>query len=302
MSQKKDTLALVIALIITLGIIGGALFFFRGILFGGNTPQTAQNPSSGQGQNTDQTPFSVPSSLPQGTTININGSTSMVLINEALKTGFEQKFPGTTVNTQAAGTSNGIQAVISGSADIAAASRPLTAEEKQQGLTALRVSQDKIALTVSVNNPFQRGLTPQQVVKIFTGEITDWSAVGGPQGVIQVINRPPVSGTRQAFQELVLQGQAFGTTPNIQTMERDATTPMLQRLGDDGIGYATYSQVADQNTVRVVPIDGVTPEASSYPYQRPLFYVYQEATEGVQAFLGYATSLEGQGAIVTANQ
>ncbi|NEO28064.1 MAG: phosphate ABC transporter substrate-binding protein, partial [Kamptonema sp. SIO4C4] len=77
---------------------------------------------------------------------------------------------------------------------------------------------------------------------------------------------------------------------------------MLQRLGTDGIGYATYSQVADQNTVRVVPIDGITPEAGNYPYQRPLFYVYQEASEGVQAFLGYATSSEGQSAIAAANQ
>lgn len=299
MSQKNDTLALILALLVTLGIIGGAIWLFRGVLFGGNTAQntsptnnTSSQPSQGQ-----QT-FSPPTTVEEGTTVNINGSTSMVQINTALKQGFEQKFSGTTVNTQAAGTDNGIQAVIGGSADIAAASRPLSSTEQQQGLMFVPISMDKIALVVSNANPFQRGLTQQQVVQIFTGQVTDWSAVGGPQNLIQVINRPAVSGTRQAFKELVLSGQEFGTTPNIETMERDATTPMLQRLGENGIGYATFSQLADQRTVRVVSVDGLTPEAANYPYKRQLYYVYkQPPSPAVEAFLGYATSSEGKGVI-----
>jgi phosphate transport system substrate-binding protein len=76
---------------------------------------------------------------------------------------------------------------------------------------------------------------------------------------------------------------------------------MLQQLGTDGIGYATFEQVADQQTVRVVPIDGLTPEAPTYPFKRSLYYVYRDANSpAVQAFLGYALSPQGQQATVTA--
>ena len=68
-------------------------------------------------------------------------------------------------------------------------------------------------------------------------------------------------------------------------MDRDATTPMLQQLGTDGIGYATFEQVADQQTVRVIPLDGLTPEAPTYPFKRSLYYVYRDANNpAVQAF------------------
>ena len=84
-------------------------------------------------------------------------------------------------------------------------------------------------------------------------------------------------------------------------MERDATTPILQALKTDGISYATYSQVADQRTVRTVAIDGLTPESPNYPYQRMLYYVYkQPASPAVQAFLGYVTSPLGKQIISTA--
>ena len=110
------------------------------------------------------------------------------------------------------------------------------------------------------------------------------------------------SGTAQAFQSMALGGQPFGNAPNIITMDRDATTPMLQQLGTDGIGYATFEQVVDQQTVRVVPIDGLTPEAPNYPFKRSLYYVYRDANNpAVQAFLGYALSPQGQQAIAAAN-
>ncbi|MEQ9666805.1 MAG: hypothetical protein RLO19_00430 [Coleofasciculus sp. G2-EDA-02] len=77
----------------------------------------------------------------------------------------------------------------------------------------------------------------------------------------------------------------------------------MRDLGSNGISYATYSQVADQQTVQIVPIDGLTPQAANYPYQRELYYVYkQPATPEVQAFLGYVASPQGQGAIAATNQ
>ncbi|MCA1993606.1 MAG: substrate-binding domain-containing protein, partial [Coleofasciculus sp. S288] len=209
--------------------------------------------------------------------------------------------PGTTVNATARGTDEGIQSLLAGNADIAAISRPLTSQEQAQGLAAVPITKDAIAIVVGNQNPFRKGLTQAQVEGIFQGQITDWSAVGGQPGTIRVINRPPISGTHQAFQELVLKGENFGTTPNITTLQQDATTPLLRQLGTDGIGYATYAQVADQRTVRTVAVDGLTPEASNYPYQRTLYYVYkQPASSQVQAFLGYVTSSQGQQDIAAA--
>ena len=239
-------------------------------------------------------------SVPAGTTITIDGSTSMVLINQALKAAFLQAYPGTVVNTSATGSDNGIQALLGGSVTLAALSRPLTADEQQRGLVAVPVANDRIAIVVGIDNPFRRGLSSNQLVQIFRGEITDWATFGGVDRTIRVLNRPSVSGTHKAFQSIVLGGKSFGTTPNIKTLVRDATTPMLQQLGVDGIGYATYGQVADQRTVRVVAIDGSTPEADAYPFQRPLFYAYrQPADPAVKAFLGLALSEAGKTQIAT---
>lgn len=245
--------------------------------------------------------FTLLDSVPAGTTVSIDGSTSMVLINESLKAGFLAKYPDATVNTAAVGSDNGIQALLSGDIDIAAVSRSLTPQEQAQGLVAVTVASDQIAIVVGANNPYRRGLSSAQVAQIFLGQVTDWATFGAPPAPIQVINRPAVSGTSQTFQDLVLQGQPFGTGPNITTLARDATTPMLQALGTDGIGYATYTQVANQQTVRVVAIEGLTPEAPTYPFRRPLFYVYRDGNApAVQSFLGYATSPEGQQAIAAA--
>jgi phosphate transport system substrate-binding protein len=239
-------------------------------------------------------------SVPAGTTITIDGSTSMVLINQALKAAFLQAYPGTVVNTSATGSDNGIQGLLGGTVTLAALSRPLTAEEQQRGLVAVPVAKDRIAIVVGIANPFRRGLSSSQLVQVFRGEITNWASFGGADRSIRVFNRPSVSGTHKVFQSLVLGGDNFGTTPNIKTMVRDATTPMLQQLGVDGIGYATFEQVADQRTVRVLAIDGSTPEADAYPFQRPIFYVYrQPADPAVKAFLGLALSEEGQSRIAT---
>jgi len=239
--------------------------------------------------------FPAQQSVPAGTTITIDGSTSMVLINEALKAAFLKSYPGTVVNTSATGSDNGIEALLGGSVTVAALSRPLTAEEKQRGLVAVQVAQDRIAIVVGTENPFRRGLSSNQLVQIFRGEITNWATFGGGDRTIRVLNRPSVSGTYQAFRSVVLGGNNFGTTPNITTLVRDVTTPMLQKLGVDGIGYATYGQVADQRTVRVLAIDGSTPEADAYPFQRPLFYAYRQPPDpAVKAFLGLALSEEGK--------
>jgi len=312
----------IVFILLVLGLLAAGYWFFvrrpqPAAGPGSNAPAATTTPQNGGAPNaapgttpgatpsaTAETPpsFALVDSVPAGTTVNIDGSTSMVLINEALKAGFLAKYPNATVNTAAVGSDNGIQALLSGDIDIAAVSRSLTPEEQAQGLVAVPVASDQIAIVVGADNPYRRGLSTAQVAQIFLGQVTDWATFGAPSAPIRVINRPPVSGTSQTFQDMVLQGQPFGTGPNITTLDRDATTPMLQALGTDGIGYATYAQVANQQTVRVVPVEGLTPEAPTYPFSRPLFYVYRDSNSpAVQSFLGYATSTEGQQAIAAAS-
>jgi phosphate transport system substrate-binding protein len=265
----------------------------------GNPNLPAAPPAGGAPPPVTVTSFGPPASVAAGTAVRIDGSTSMVTINQNLKNAFQGKFAGTTVDTKANGSANGIRDLLAGTVDIAAISQPLTAEQQSQGLAAVPVALDRIAIVVGANNPFTGGLSAVQVQDIFKGNIQDWSQVGGPAGPVKVINRPEVSGTHQTFKEQVLGGANFGTGPNITALDRDATTPLLQALGNNGIGYATFAQVVNQKTVRVVPVDGAGPDAPNYRYQRQLYYAYKNPpSQAVKDFLGYATSPEGQKAML----
>ena len=317
MSQKNETLPLILALICTGAILAGGYWWFSNKSASditstskatnqdnNNTPDTnnTQNlpnsPTINSNNNSRPVTFSFPANVAQGTAISINGSTSMVQINQAIKKGFERQFSGTAISTNGRGTGVGLKLLQEGAIDIAAISRPLTDAEKAQGLNAVPIAKDAIAIVVGVGNPFRRGLRKNQVVDIFQGKITDWSEIGGASSTIRVINRPTVSGTRQVFQDVVLDGANFGTSANFTTLDRDATTPILRALSKDGISYATYAQVANQQTVRTVSVNGLTPEADNYPYYRVLYYAYQEPVSSeVKAFLGYVLSPQGQKAI-----
>jgi len=289
-------------ILLFLGFLGGGYWWFFMRNPASITTQPGNNSPGGETTTTTTGTFPLPATVASGTTVKIDGSTSMVTINQNLKNGFEKQFPGTKVEAVGNGTDKGINDLLAGKVEIAAASRPLTIQEQSQGLKDVTVTQDAIALIVGKANPFNRGLTSSQVADIFQGKINNWSAVGGSAATIRVINRPAISGTHQTFKELVLKGANFGTTPNITTLPQDATTPLVQALKTDGIGYATFAQVANQQTVRVVAIEGLTPEAASYPYKRSLYYVYKDpASAGVQAFLGYATSPQGQQALTLGN-
>ncbi|MEB3339552.1 phosphate ABC transporter substrate-binding protein [Okeania sp.] len=287
-------------------IAGGGYWFWKNKQSGqtANNTQPAETQTTTQSAETQTTTttttnaFTLPTNVPSGTVVRVDGSTSMVTINQNLKAGFEKQFPNTTVATSARGSGAGIKDLLAGNLDVAASSRPLTAEEQGQGLEAVPVALDKIAIVVGINNPFNGSLTPNQVKAIFQGQITNWSDVGGPNAQIRVINRPTVSGTHQSFQEMVLNGESFGNSANITTLERDATTPLLRALENDGIGYATFAQVQNQQTVRSLPINSLNPDSATYPLSRQLFYVYKNPpTQAAKDFLGYATSSQGQEAV-----
>jgi phosphate transport system substrate-binding protein len=285
------------------GLLAAGGFWF----FGMNRNSPANSPANFPEREAIDVPaatvaFPPPEVVAPDTKIRIDGSTSMVTTTQNLKIGFEQKFANAVVTTQAQGSDIGLKLLQTGLVDIAAVSRPLTPAEVAQGLKAVTIGSDPVAIVVGLGNRFSGSLTPAQVVGIFRGTITDWSAVGGTSGKIRVINRPAFSGTRQVFTDLVLTGESFGNTAQFITLDRDATTPLLRALESDGIGYATYAQVMNQKTVRVVNLNQVAPSDPSYPYGRSLLYVYKAPpSPAVKAFLGYALSTTGQQAVFSEN-
>ncbi|HIK21064.1 MAG TPA: phosphate ABC transporter substrate-binding protein [Synechococcus sp. M44_DOE_062] len=267
---------------------------------------TAPKPPQAQAPNPPANAVNLDTSLPNPAVLQMDGSVTMIRIVLALKAGYTQRNPGIPLtygipDGKPNGSNAGLKALMEGRIQMAASSRPLNANEVQAGLQAIPVAKDALAVAVGVNNPYKGGLTLQQLADIFQGRITNWSQVGGPDRPIRVLNRAPQSGTYSVFQELVLLGLPFAPDgPNFITAKEDATTPLLRALGEDGITYSTVDQVQNQQTVRIVPIDGQMPtreaiQRGSYPLARNVFLVAPQRTSPVVAdFINYALSDQGQ--------
>lgn len=247
-----------------------------------------------QAQSTKPNPsFSFPKEVKDGTTVRINGSSSMAKINEALAQRFKTQFSGTNFKVNYDGSSAALKAVLDGKADIASIGRPLTDAEKAKGLVAVPVSRNKIAMFVRKDNPFNKSLTINQFAQMFRGQITNWSKVGGGNFQLRLVDRPDGSDTRQAFQNYpVFKSAPFKTGANAVKLKDDSTDAVIKTLGKNGIGYAIADQVVKNPDVRVLAMHDVAPSDARYPFSQPLNYVYKgpNPNPAAKAFLGYATA------------
>jgi phosphate transport system substrate-binding protein len=218
--------------------------------------------------------FEVPESVPRGTTVRLDGSSSMAKVNQALKERFERQYPNSDVQLNAAGSTAALKALVNEEIDLAAIGRPLTAVEKAQGLVQIPLSRQKIAILVGPNSPYRDiDITFEQFSRIFRGEITDWSELGGEPGPIQLIDRPEYSDTRRAFQRYdVFKAAPFRTGANTTQVERDSTDAVIAELGKNagGIGYAIADQVFDRQDVKIIPMHKVFPDDERYPFSQSL--------------------------------
>jgi phosphate transport system substrate-binding protein len=296
-SQSKGGIPPIVYILLLLGLGAGGYYYYTNKQGGGvsalsPTTDSANPPAA---VSTKTPALELPDTLPAGSSVRLDGSTSLAKFNQRLGQAFLDRYPGAKYDWKANGSSKGIQALLSGQADIAASSRPLTEEEKTRGLVAVPVKGDAIALLVRKASPFEGGLTSNQVRDIFTGKVTNWSQVGGPPLPLRVINRNASSGTYKVFQTEALEGSNFGSGPNWTTMKRDVTTEILQQLKTNGIGYANYSEIKTQKSIRVIPLDGNAPGSPNYPLVSVLYYVYSpSATEATKAFVAFATSPAGK--------
>ena len=169
----KKTLALILTLALSLAALTGCGSKTE-------TPADTNTDSSAQTETPAETALSG--------SVSTNGSTSMEKVIGALSEQFMADNSGVTVTYDPTGSGAGIEAASNGSADIGLASRALKDEEKAGGLTETIVALDGIAVIVNADSKVEN-LTVEQIGKIFTGEITDWSEVGGDAGTISCIGR-----------------------------------------------------------------------------------------------------------------
>ena len=134
--------------------------------------------------------------------ISMSGSTSMEKVANALRESFMEKYPDVSVSVEFTGSSAGVEAVLSGTSDIGNSSRNLTDDEKSAGAVENIMAIDGIAVAVDTANTVTN-LTKDQLTEIYTGAVTNWSAVGGEDMPIVVVGREAGSGTRGAFEEIL---------------------------------------------------------------------------------------------------
>ena len=225
-------------------------------------------------------------------TVSTNGSTSMEKVIGALSEQFMTDNSGVSVTYDATGSGAGIEAASNGSADIGLSSRALKDEEKVSGLVGTTVALDGIAVIVNPANKVA-DLTVEQIAQIFTGEITDWSQLGGEAGTISCIGREAGSGTRDGFESITKTKDACK-----MDQELTSTGAVIEAVAGNpnAIGYASLSALKD--TVKAVTVGGVecseaTVLDGSYAIQRPFVFVTKDSaalSAQAQAFFDFATS------------
>ncbi|MGD1859454.1 MAG: substrate-binding domain-containing protein [Leptolyngbyaceae cyanobacterium] len=248
--------------------------------------------------------FEAPSEpLPPDTSLTIEGSPSMAAITQSLVQAFQQDYPTANVTVVEQPAETALQNVQAGTAKLAAVGRNLSDEQRAQGLTAVAVSREKIAIIVGTNNPFTGQLEAEDFVNIFRGIVTNWSELGGPDLPIRLVDRPAESDTRASLGDYEIFGGDLSTGDNVTTVTADSTADVVEALGDNGISYAIASQVIGQDNVRVIAMHDTLPDNPQYPYSQPRSYIYLDSEPlppEVEAFLALATAAEGQEAVAEA--
>lgn len=237
-------------------------------------------------------------------TVSTNGSTSMEKVIGALSEQFMADNSGVTVTYDPTGSGTGIEAVSTGSCDIGLSSRNLKDEETEKGLEGTVVALDGIAVIVNEACPVE-DLSLEQIASIFTGEVSDWSELGGEAGAIACIGREAGSGTRDGFESIT------GTEDTcVLSQELTSTGAVIEAVksNPNAIGYASLSSAENQEGIKMVTVGGVacseeTVLDGSYVIQRPFLLVTKADTqlsEAAQAFFDFATSADANDLIRTA--
>ena len=229
----------------------------------------------------------------------IAGSTSVQPLSEAMSEVYMEENPDVTVEVQGGGSGQGIKSIEDGIADIGSLSREVGEDEKGSISEEYVIAKDGVAVIVNADVNVD-DLSLEQIKGIYTGEITNWSEVGGDDAEITVVSREEGSGTRGAFTEItgVTVDDVDNTTKDALVQPSTGAVKETVSTTPNSIGYVSLGSLDD--SVKVLTVEGV--EATSenvvsgdYKIQRPFVYVVgSEVSETAQAFIDFAMSDEGQ--------
>jgi len=228
-----------------------------------------------------------------GNSVIIAGSTSVQPYAEILAEEFSHIYPECEIDIQGGGSSAGITAAESGTADVGMSSRDLN--EKERWLWSVEIAKDGLAIIVHPNNPVS-DLTPDQIRDIYSAAIIDWSEVGGNGAEIHVIAREEGSGTRTAFEGLVMGGAWI--TPRAIVQDSNGAVRQLVSNDKNSIGFISLGLL--DKTVKALRLDGVIPSwesvtDGSYSLFRPFLFITEAEPAGIiKQFIDYTLSPGGQ--------
>jgi phosphate transport system substrate-binding protein len=226
--------------------------------------------------------------------IEIAGSTSVQPVAEKLAAKYMEEHPNVRIDVMGGGSGLGIRSVSQGIIDIGTSSKQLKTAEKQ-GLNEYPIGSEGIVMAVNLENPVGN-LTKSQLKDIFSGNITNWKEVGGPDAKIDLVVREEGSGTRSAFEDLVMNKTKVKADAIVQTSTESIKVAVKQ--DPNAIGYISLAHMTPD--VKAVTIDGVDPSIDtvkdgSYKLQRPfLFLTNGEPGGQVKEFIDWCLGPEGQ--------
>lgn len=225
--------------------------------------------------------------------LTLSGSTSLQPLAEKWAEAYGARSQAPSIAVQGGGSTAGIQATVSGTAQIGMVSRALTRAE-QAAVRDVLVARDAIAIVVHPANPIS-DVSVDVVRDLYAGRVTSWSRLGGRSKPVTLITREEGSGTRAAFEDLVMRGLSI----NASALVQDSTGAVRQMVnGDDAaIGYISLGLV--DRSVKALRLNGVLPteqnvDEARYSLTRPFIFTFRgEPSRDASAFVSWINGPEG---------
>ncbi len=242
--------------------------------------------------------------------ITVKGSDTMVQLGGRWAEVYMQGSPDVIVQVTGGGSGTGIAALINGSTDIAQSSRMMRDEEKEQArevrgaeVSEISVALDSLAVFVHTSNPVGN-MTMDEIYRVFRGEMTNWSELGGADVPIVLYGRENSSGTYGYFREVVMNDDDFA--PAYQSLPGTAAVINAVARDANGVGYGGIGYAEGVKTIAVSPVEGDAPIepteenvlSNAYPLSRSLYFYTIGEPDGIIAdFIDWTLSPEGQAVV-----
>jgi len=227
------------------------------------------------------------------------GAKMVPQIAEAFKAKMAKEGVEVAFEIAAEGSSTGVASVIDGTAEIGMSSRDpkekeiAKAKSKGVDMNTITVAKDGIALIVNEASPLE-SISLEEIELIFSGDVTDWSAITAQTGSISAYTRNTSSGTYAVFQKMAMNSRDYGS--DTQKMAGNEQIASEVASNPNGIGYVGLAYIHTPG-VKVLPVDGAQPDAKNYPLARPLYYLTNASkplSPIAQKFVDFSLSPEGQ--------